>query len=152
MNTVKKEALTIVGIETRTSNTAGKAEIQIPKLWHEFTHNNSLKALPNKMDETIYALYTDYESDHTGDYTVILGFAVSHLDLVPEDLSVKIIPEANYKKFIAKGDLTADAVINTWKEVWRKELNRSYTTDFEVYDEKAMNPKNGEASIYIAVQ
>ncbi|MDG1803633.1 GyrI-like domain-containing protein [Flavicella sp.] len=152
MNTVEKDALAIVGIETRTSNHAGKAEVQIPKLWQEFMQTQSLKELAHKKNETIYALYTDYESDHNGNYTMVLGHEVSNLDKIPEELSVKIVPKAQYKKFTAKGDLTKDAVINTWRKIWNTNLNRRYTTDIEIYDEKAMNPTNGEASIYVAVQ
>ncbi|WP_152287392.1 GyrI-like domain-containing protein [Flavicella marina] len=152
MNSLTKETLTIVGISTRTSNAPGNAENDIPKLWHEFMENQSIKSIPNKTNDTMYALYTDYESDHTGAYTVLLGYEVDSLDQIPEAYTVKIVPKTKYQKFTAKGDLTKDAVINAWKEIWSKDLKRTYTTDIEVYGEKAMNPKNGEADIYIAVE
>lgn len=151
MNSSKKEAFTIVGISTRTSNTKGKAEIDIPKLWHSFMSNQLLSSLPNKLNEHMYALYTDYESDHNGEYTVILGYQVSSLDKIPEEFTVRFVAESNYKKFTAKGDLTKDAVINTWMEIWKTDLKRSYTTDIEIYGEKAMNPVNGEADIFVAI-
>ena len=152
MQTVTKEALSIVGISARTSNAKGKAEIDIPKLWHEFMSNQPIKSIPNKVNDTMYALYTDYESDHNGEYTIILGYQVSSLDNIPEEYTVKFVAESNYQKFTAKGDLTKDAVINTWMEIWNTDLNRTYTTDIEVYGEKAMNPADGEADIFVAVE
>lgn len=151
MNSLKKEELTIVGISTRTSNANGRAEIDIPKIWQDFMENNNIKSLPNKTNNNIYALYTDYESDHNGAYTVILGHEVTNLEHIPEEFTVKVVPPSNYKKFIAKGNLTKDAVINTWMEIWNSDLKRSYTTDIEIYGEKAMNPTNGEAEILVSV-
>lgn len=43
---------------------------------------------------------------------------------------------------------------NSWKKIWESEplLNRAYTTaNIEVYGEKASDPTNGEADIFIAV-
>ncbi|WP_243739378.1 GyrI-like domain-containing protein [Flavicella sediminum] len=151
MKTQNLEGLTIVGLSIRTSNKNGEAMTDIPKLWGQFMSNKVLSKIPNKIDNTIYALYTDYVSDHTEPYTMLLGYQVSSLDNIPEELSVKIIPEAKYVKFTAKGDLTKDAVLNTWKTIWESKLDRAYTTDIEVYDDKAMNPSNGEASLFIAL-
>jgi len=151
MQSLKKDALSIVGISTRTSNGTGKAEIDIPNLWTQFMSKGIMESIPNKLNDVIFALYTDYESDHTGEYSVILGCQVSTLDAIPEELTVKFIPKSNYQKFTAKGDLTKDAVFNTWKEIWNTNLKRTYTTDIEVYGEKAINPKDGEADIFIAI-
>ncbi len=152
MENIKKEALNIVGITVRTSNEKGKADKDIPALWEQFMQKGISEKIPNKVNETIFALYTDYESDHNGPYTVVIGFQVSSLDNIPEDFSIHMVPEANYQKFTAKGDLTKDAVVNTWMEIWNTDLKRTYTTDIEVYGEKAMNPTNGEADIFIAVE
>ncbi|MEI6865608.1 GyrI-like domain-containing protein [Flavicella sp.] len=152
MNSLKREAFTLVGISTRTSNVKGKAEIDIPKLWSQFMSNQAINSLPNKLNDNIYALYTDYESDYNGEYTVIIGYQVASLDSIPGEFTVKVVPESNYKKFTAKGDLTKDAVINTWMEIWKKDLKRTYTTDIEIYGEKAINPADGEAEIFIAVE
>lgn len=152
MQTIQKEELSIVGISTRTSNEKGKAEIDIPKLWHHFMNEQVLDTIPNRVNNTLFALYTDYETDHTGEYTVILGCQVKSLDAIPEKFTVKFIPRSNYKKFTAKGNLTKDAVFNTWMEIWNTDLKRAYTTDLEVYGGKAIDPTNGEADIFVAVE
>nr|WP_299072726.1 GyrI-like domain-containing protein [uncultured Allomuricauda sp.] len=152
MTHTKKDAFTIVGISARTSNENGKAENDIPQLWQKFMAEGVAHRIPNKVDDTIYAIYTNYEGDHTKPYTIVIGCNVSNLDNIPEDLTVKMVPSSNYTKFTAKGDLTKDAVINTWMEIWNKDLKRTYTTDIEIYGEKALNPTDGEAEILIAVQ
>lgn len=152
MTSTKKNALNIVGLSKRTSNDPGKADQDIPKLWEKFMAENTLNRIPNKVDQTLYAIYTDYEGDHTKPYTIVIGCNVSKLDNIPEDMTVKMIPESNYTKFIAKGDLTKDAVISTWMDIWNTNLNRTYTTDIEIYGEKAIDPTNGEAEILIATK
>lgn len=152
MTSTKKEALTIVGIATRTSNDKGKAEKDIPQLWEKFMADGVTHRIPNKVNDTIYAIYTDYEGDHTKPYTLVIGCHVDSLDNIPEDMTVKLVPPANYNTFVAKGDLTKDAVINTWMEIWNSDLKRTYTTDMEIYGEKAMNPQDGEAEILVAVE
>ncbi|WP_190809940.1 GyrI-like domain-containing protein [Flagellimonas sp. S3867] len=152
MTSTKRDALTIVGLATRTSNDRGKADKDIPQLWEKFMAENALNRIPNKVDDTLYAIYTDYEGDHTKPYTIVIGCNVAHLDNIPEDMTVKMIPESNYTKFTAKGDLTKDAVINTWMDIWNTDLKRTYTTDIEIYGEKALNPTNGEAEILIAIE
>lgn len=152
MTNTKRDALTIVGIATRTSNDQGKAEKDIPQLWQKFMGQGVPSRIHNKVDDTIYAIYTDYEGDHTKPYTLVIGCNVANLDNIPEDMTVKMVPAANYTKFTAKGDLTKDAVINAWMKIWKTPLKRTYTTDVEIYGEKAMNPEDGEAEILIAVE
>lgn len=152
MKTVKKNKMIVVGIKVRTTNENEKAAKDIPMLWDKFIKESVGSKVVNKVDETIYALYTDYESDYTKPYTTLLGYRVENLDNISEDLTVKIIPAANYATFVAKGDLTKDAVYNEWLKIWKTDLNRAYTTDLEIYGEKAVDPTNGEAEIYIALK
>ncbi|MDT0606724.1 GyrI-like domain-containing protein [Croceitalea rosinachiae] len=152
MTNMKKQAMNIVGISTRTSNQNAKAEKDIPALWQKFMTDNIGSKIPNKVDETVYALYSDYEGDHTLPYTITIGYKVGSLDNIPEDLTVKIVPEANYAQFFAEGNLTKDAVINKWMEIWNMDLPRSYKTDLEIYDDRAIDPTNGIAEILISVK
>jgi len=152
MNTVTKEAFNLVGISITTSNEGGKAEKDIPALWHKWMAENVAQKVPHKMDETLYALYSDYEGDHTKPYQITIGHKVTNLDSIPEDLTVKVVPESTYAKFTAKGNLTQDAVINKWLEIWNMDLPRTYTNDLEIYDDRAADPTNGIADIFIAVE
>ncbi|CAL2101142.1 AraC family transcriptional regulator [Tenacibaculum sp. 190130A14a] len=152
MDTIKKEAFYVAGISVRTTNENGKAMQDIPALWQQFMVENVGEKLLNKLGSESYAVYTDYEKDHTKPYTMILGYRVENLENLPENMVGTKIEASNYEKYIAKGDLTKDAVVNEWMKIWNSDSKRTYTADFEVYGEKAQDPKNGEAEIFIAIE
>lgn len=152
MNTLKKEAFYVVGISIRTTNENGQAMQDIPKLWQQFMSDNLKDKVTNRLEDSTYAVYTDYESDHTKPYTMILGYKVSDIDNVPLGFVGKKIEAANYQKYVAKGDLTKNAVVDEWMKIWKSDIKRTYMSDFEVYGQKAQNPTSGEAEIYINVK
>jgi len=43
-------------------------------------------------------------------------------------------------------------VYETWKRIWAAPLDRAYKTDFEVYDERAADPRNTQMSIYVSLR
>ena len=151
MNTLQVSKFYVIGLSVRTTNENGKAKKDIGALWHKFMSENIFEKLPHATDQTIYAVYTDYESDHTKPYTTILGYKVTDLNTIPEGMVGKQINSGNYTQFIAKGDLTNNAVIDQWIKIWDSDLDRTYSSDFEVYGEKAIDPTNGEAELFIAI-
>jgi predicted transcriptional regulator YdeE len=151
MKKVQIEGFQVIGIAVRTTNENNQAKQDIGFLWHKLMSENIITKIPNIIDETIYAIYTDYESDHTKPYTTILGYKVSSLNDIPDGMIGKKIESATYTKFVAKGDLTDNAVIDVWNEIWNIDIDRTYQSDFETYGEKAIDPKNGEADIFISV-
>lgn len=102
------------------------------------------------MDGSVLALYTDYAGDYTQDYSWILGCVVSSLDDVPEGLIGKVIPEANYAVFTTKGEFP-QGLIAAWQAVWKTDLPRAYTSDFEFYRPEFDPQKNPEVKVYIAL-
>ncbi len=146
------QKINIAGISVRTSNNNGEAGRDIPALWNNFLVEGISEKILNKVDETIYCLYTDYEKDHTTPYTTILGCAVSTLAAIPEGMVSKTIEVANYQKFTAKGNLNEGIVFNEWMKIWNSDLDRAYTTDYEVYGAKAGNMENAEVDIFIALK
>lgn len=152
MNNVKVEPFKVIGIEVRTTNENEQAAKDIPVLWEKFMKENVVNNIPNKIDNTIYSIYTEYEKDHTKPYTTLLGCKVEHLDHIPEGMTGKSFDGGDYIKFTAKGDLAEDLVINEWFKIWSMELRRSFTADFEIYGEKAQDASDAEVDIFIAVK
>lgn len=146
------EPFTVIGISVRTTNENNQVAKDIGDLWGRFINDKVLEAIPNKIDNTIYSIYTDYESDHTKPYTTILGCKVKKLDIIPNGMVGKSIKGGNYVKFSTKGDLMKDLVINKWFEIWEMDLDRLFTADFEVFGEKAQNPADAEIDILIAIK
>ncbi|MGR3856953.1 GyrI-like domain-containing protein [Chryseobacterium indologenes] len=152
MNKVKIEPFKVIGIAVRTTNENGQAGKDIPVLWEKMISKNIVNSIPNKIDNTIYSIYTDYEKDHTKPYTTVLGCKVENLDNIPEGMVGYTFDGGEYLKFITKGDLSKGLVINEWIKIWEMDLNRTFTADFEVYGEKAQNPSDAEVDIFIAVK
>ncbi|MFZ4929295.1 GyrI-like domain-containing protein [Chryseobacterium sp. Mn2064] len=152
MNITKVEPFQVIGIAVRTTNENNQAAKDIPVLWEKFMKENISAAIPNKVDDTVYSIYTEYEKDHTKPYTTILGCKVESLDHIPKGMTGISFEGGNYLKFTAKGNLADGLVINEWIKIWNMDLDRVFTADFEVYGEKAQNPSDAEVDILIAVQ
>jgi len=142
----------IIGISVRTTNENEQSAKDIPALWNTLLSEGILSKIPNKISNDIVCVYTDYEKDHTKPYTTILGAIVDNLDGVPEGMTGKTIEGINYEKFTAKGNLAEGIVIKKWIKIWNSDLERIFTSDFEIYGEKAQNPENAEVDIFIAIK
>lgn len=152
MDKVKIEPYKVIGISVRTTNEGEQAAKEITELWGRFMNEKILEAIPNKIDNTVYSIYTDYESDHTKPYTTILGCRVENLNDIPNGMIGRSFDGGNYIKLSAKGDLMKGLIVNKWNEIWEMNLDRLFTTDFEVFGEKAQNPENAEIDFLIAVK
>ena len=144
----------IIGIETRTSNQleVHQSTAQIAKAWSRFIEDKLLEKIPNKAHGNIVlGLYTNYESDQNGKYTLIIGTEVTSLDDVPEGMIGVSAPAAKYLEFHFEGPLP-DTVTDAWQQIWKyfadnEEYRRSFTMDFEVYDNKHPD----KVDIFVAV-
>ncbi len=144
----------VIGISTRTTNENGQSAKDIEALWSKFWGEEIQKQIPNKLNEDIYAVYTDYETDFTKPYTTIIGSAVSSLENIPNGFVGITIETTTYKKFISKGKMP-EAVFNTWLEIWGdKDLNlqRSYKADFTIHGKKYYDGDNAEVETYLSVK
>jgi predicted transcriptional regulator YdeE len=142
----------IIGIPIRTTNKDNQSQQDLGKLWGQFYADNVFDKIPNKVSDNILAIYTDYKSDFTDEYTTIIGVPVSTLDEIPNGLIGREFEADNFKKFVAKGEMP-NAVVNVWLDIWQKdkELNRKYTYDFEVYGQKSHNGENSEVEIFLSI-
>lgn len=151
MQNVKVEPFKLVGISVRTTNTNGQAAKDIQELWLKFMSENILSKIPNKVDDTVYSLYTEYEGDHTEPYTTIIGCKVSDINELPEEMVSQSFKGGNYVSLPAKGDITKGFILEQWQNIFTMDLNRAYTADFEVFGEKAQNLNDAEVDFLISV-
>jgi predicted transcriptional regulator YdeE len=98
----------------------------------------------------MFAVYSDYESDWTGEYAYLIRSEVTKADTVPAGLAVVRIPAQTYVVFTAAGPMP-DAILLVCVSVWGTKLPRAYTFDFEQYDARFTCPDNKDAEVYIAV-
>jgi len=68
---------TVIGIEARTNNAKeSTADGVIPKQWQKFFSDGIPEKIPQKSGLSFYAVYSDYASDHNGDYAFLVGAMV----------------------------------------------------------------------------
>jgi len=140
----------IIGISTQTTNENGQSIQDVETLWNRFWNENIVAQVPNKVNEDIYAVYTDYESDYMR-YTLIIGFPVSSLDDIPNDFVGREILVGNSEKFTSKGKMP-EAILKTWSEIWtNKKLKRAYRADVTVHGKKYFDGKNAEVETFISI-
>jgi len=63
---------TVTGISIVTSHQSATADINA--LWEKFFKNSIGTKIPNKADDNIYAVYSDYQGDHTKPYRLTIGY------------------------------------------------------------------------------
>lgn len=142
--------LKIIGIECRTSNEPGKAEVDIPALWEEFYARDIASKIPHKISDDVYGLYCKYDGNHTKPYTLIIGCKVSALKDIPDGMVGHEVPASKFAVIPAHGEYPS-ALIESWQKIWNSDLKRTYTGDFELYGEGfSQNPP--KVDVYIAVE
>ncbi len=152
MKKIKVDDFYVMGISVKTTNMNGQSSQDIGNLWQEFIADKVMDKIPNKLDNNIYCLYTDYEGDHMTPYLVVLGCKVDGSCDALDGMTVKKVNGGTFTKFTAKGSLIEGVVYQEWANIWAIEKNRVFDTDFEVYGEKSRNPNNAEVDIYVAFQ
>lgn len=153
MNYIETELndLIIIGISVRTSNQDGKAMADIGNLFNQFFSQNIMEKIENKLSSDLYCVYTDYESDYMGDYTVFLGCSVASLNNQLDFLDAKHIPKSQYRKYTSKGNIHA-AVGKTWSGIWSdNSIPRKYVADFDIYGKDSQDPENAIVYTYLSV-
>lgn len=152
----------LVGITTRTNNTyifeADPTTNPIAATVQKYFHGGLNQSIPHRKNPgTTYCAYTDYESDHNGNYTYFIGEEVTSFDNLPDGFSKLTIPAQNYAKF-TNGPAPMPAVcVEAWQKIWQmpqEDLGgrRGYSTDFELYDERATDHSNVVLDIFIGLK
>ncbi|MFY9981350.1 MAG: GyrI-like domain-containing protein [Methanoregula sp.] len=150
--TVRLPARTVVGIEYRTCNADGRSVSDIPACWKEFLATRVAARVPHRIvPPVMYAVYSDYASDWTGEYSYLLGCGVIKTGAPLKGLTVRHIPAQTYAYFPARGPMP-DAVVSIWAGIWGTDLPRTYTYDFEVYDSRLTDKKNPQVDIYVGIR
>jgi predicted transcriptional regulator YdeE len=148
---------TVVGITARTNNAKeATAEGIIGRLWHRFIDQAMADRIPDKRDSNLYAAYSDYDSDHNGEYTFMVGAAVKVEIAAPDGMVLKNILPGKYAVITSQKGPFPRVIPQAWSEIFKLEdegkLNRSYRTDFELYDDRGLDPQNGQVDICVGLK
>ncbi|MGW0805140.1 GyrI-like domain-containing protein [Nonomuraea sp. NPDC002799] len=150
MDVTDRAELTVVGIAVRTTNAdeMDPARAKLPALWGRAGAPGAFAHVPGRVDENLYAVLTDYESDHHGAYTQIVGTAVRTVPRLPEGMVAVRVPAAQSLRLAARGSMP-QALAEAWQQVWQHTESggtpaRAFTTDLEVHHREG-------ADLYVAV-
>lgn len=152
MNTTTVQEFNLIGLslKTKTSNENGQSANDCGSLWQRFENENYFEKIPGKLTNEIYAVYHDYESDHTKPFSYFIGCKVKIDTKAPHGLDRLVVPKGVYEKIEAKGKMP-DCVAESWKKIWNSNLPRAYNTDFEIYDQISKDWNNAEVAIFISI-
>jgi predicted transcriptional regulator YdeE len=149
---VKLSPFRIAGISARTTNAeemSGMSD-KISSLWARFFREGIIDRIENRIPDTdIYGVYSDYQSDAGGEYTLTVGVQVPADETGGQSLQQVDIEPGEYLVFSGTGEMP-HVVTATWQAVWdhfsgSQEYRRTFTTDFERY------PSDSEVAIHIGV-
>lgn len=146
---VKLEETNVVGLTARTNNLAPDMAQIIGGLWSDFYGKGIYQAIPGKTDDKAIGLYSDYAGDERCDYSITVCCRAEGTGELPQGAVVKQIPAGTYARFIVRGDLHK-AVAEFWQELWGMDLKRTFTADFEEYQNS--DEEHAEIHMYIAVE
>ncbi len=155
---VQQDGSTVIGISARTSNAKEMTpDGVIGKMWMRLFQEGLIGKIPNKADSSIVAVYTDYASDHDGEYTYVLGARVTSDADVPAGMVAKKIPGGKFAVFTSERGPAQQVVPALWMKInsLPKDAvgsDRTYRADYEIYDERARDPGNLQLDVYIGIR
>ncbi len=153
MEKVLLEEIKLIGLSLgkKTTNENGQSAIDCGSHWQKFEKGKYTERILNKASDEIFAVYHEYEEDHTAPYSYFIGCKVDNNAVAPTDMDSLTIPGAEYLKITAKGKMP-DCVANAWREIWSSNFERAYRADFEIYDERSKDWNAAEVDIYVGIK
>ncbi|AWM17257.1 AraC family transcriptional regulator [Bacillus subtilis] len=144
------------GLSQRTSNALEMTEERrIPALWDQFWQQDMRILFSQaEKDQSIIALYSNYEQETNGFYTFSVGAFQEDSGTLPEPYENIDLPASAYAVFTSRIGPIEEIVYETWKEIWTwdKRHLRTFTGDFEMYDQSAAVPQRAQVNIYVAIK
>ena len=153
MEKIRIDRFKLIGLRLaqRTTNANGQSGIDCGNLWQKFEIGNFAERISDKLGEEIYAVYFDYEGDHTKPFSYFIGCKVKPETETPKGMDSLFVPAAVYSKMIAKGKMP-DCIADAWKDIWTSKIERAYGYDFEIYGERSKDWSNAEVEIFVSVK
>ncbi|HKB45930.1 MAG TPA: GyrI-like domain-containing protein [Chitinophagaceae bacterium] len=147
---IEQKEFSIAGISVRTTNQNGQSQKDIGDLWTRFMNENLLQQIHKRTSDDIYCVYTDYETDHAGFYTALLGCKVHSLTQIPDGFVGITIVAGKYQVYFLEGKFPQN-VGEAWRHIWDNAIDRKYTADFDLYSADAKSFEETEVKIHLAV-
>lgn len=154
---ISKEQFTLMGIAARTNNQSEMSgNGKIPALWAKFYSENIPGKLENiRTSEEIVVAYTEFETDETGEYTIVIGQQVKENSEIIPGLVKKKISASQYLEIPTETGNIQTIVVEAWQKIWKDQPlkpKRKYAADLEVYGAEAQDPNHAKVNIYLSIR
>jgi len=152
----QQDSFDVIGIQVRTNNAKeASGDGAIPKQWQRLFGEGILNQIPDKVDQSITVVYSNYAGDSNGDYDYTLGAKVKSGTKAPQGMVSVTIPAGKYLEFASARGPGQTVVPEVWKQIWTYFQDpahpaREYKADFERYEPS--DPANVQAHIFIRVK
>jgi len=162
---MKKETITLeekklVGITIRTTyqNELDHTTSHIGPCVARYFQDQIAQRIPHvKNPEVTLCAYTNYENEYKGAYTFFIGQEVNSLGKLPEGLEALTVPAQTYVKLTTDKGPIPQVIVEAWQQIWQMSPGdlggtRQYKVDFQVYDDRAIDPQNAIVDIYVGIK
>jgi predicted transcriptional regulator YdeE len=135
---IQVSGFSVTGLSVRTINRDefNPTTAQLPMLWRRFFESGVIDQISNSVPNSpIYGVYSEYESDATGFYSLTAGVAT--IGTTTSDFTTVDVQSGKYLVFEKRGQMP-QAVVDAWGEVWaffetNHDFIRTFNSDFEEY-------------------
>lgn len=148
-------AFYVLGISARITSGHESAAEEINALWQAFFEQQIAHRIQERCDDVIYAVYSEYEGDHTKPYRLTIGYRmVAQWSPRGDDFGALYpvqVAAGDYAMMGAAGE-QPKALLEAWQAVWQSDLDRCFDTDFEVYGPRFFEEGVHEVLVAIGVK
>lgn len=143
------EGFTVSGISIVTDHE--KAADDINRLWERFFEESIGTKIPEKADDVIYAVYSDYQGGHEDPYRLTVGYRLAQDAPANTDFHQISVKSGPYGVMSAAGP-QPQKLIETWEAIWSGDLDRAFATDFEVYGPRFFQEGVNEVLVHVGLK
>ena len=149
----------IAGIEVRTKNSEEMSSNgKISKLWERFFIEDIKSFIKDKVSENIYCVYSNYESDHTGEYNYLIGYEIKNVQKFDNSkIIIQKIETSKYSLIETEKGQIQKVLVDAWEKIWKMDTvelggKRLFKTDYELYPNIQSQPDELFANIFICIE
>ncbi len=158
VKTVTEQPFYVAGYAVRTNNAreaGGYSEIG--QLWRRFVEEKAAEKIPDRADTRTLAVYADYDTDEKGDYDYLLGARVTSVAHLPAGMTYRMIVPGTYAILTTERGPLTQVLQALWRKIWAMQPaelggKRAFLTDYEIYDERSVNPMQAQVEIHIGLK
>jgi predicted transcriptional regulator YdeE len=120
------------------------------RIWRKFIFEKIADKISNKENKKLYAVYFDYDEKTKTYNRYLVGCKVYPEAPIPQGMESITVTGGTYLK-ISTIEKVPECHSGPWEDIGESNLNRTFKTDFEVYDKSIKHWRSAELDIFIGI-